>query len=290
MKLIRATIPTTISITQQIDSDCGTINADPTQIHQIIMNLATNAFHAMEEQQEGELNVGLKEIELDTDDLNYPNMLPGPYVCLTVADNGMGMAKDIVDRIFDPFFTTKEKGKGTGMGLSVVHGIVKSMNGEIQVYSELVGGTEFRVYLPIVEDVSGEKGLDLKEDLPYGGERILLVDDEEAIINMGKQMLRRLGYSVSTRSSGIEALEAFRADPDRFDLVVTDMAMPKMAGTRLALELIKIRPNIPVLLCTGFSEGITDDMIESLGIKGLLNKPILKKDLARKIREVLDGK
>jgi len=287
MKLIRSTIPTTISITQNLQPDCGPVAADPTQIHQIVMNLATNAYNAMEENG-GELKVNLKEIELGEGDLIDPDMSPGLYACLTIADTGMGMNKDVMNRIFDPFFTTKEKGKGTGMGLSVVHGIVKRMKGEIQVYSEPGKGTEFKLYLPIVKSASESQEPKADEPLAGGCEKLLLVDDEESIIVVEKQVLERLGYQVTSLTSSIEALEAFRADPDKFDLVITDMSMPKLSGDKLAHELIKMRPDIPVLLCTGFSEAMTDEKIKSMGLKGLLMKPIMMKDLAQKIREVLD--
>ncbi|MFA5903898.1 MAG: PAS domain S-box protein [Desulfobacula sp.] len=287
LKLIRSTIPTTISMQQNLDPGCGAVKADPTQIHQIVMNLATNAYHAMEEGG-GELSVKLKQILLGEHDLIHPDMTPGAYACLTVADTGMGMNRDVISRIFDPFFTTKGQGKGTGMGLSVVHGIVNRMNGAIQVYSEPGQGTEFRVYLPIAGIPAEKRDFSTNEPLPTGCEKILLVDDEEAIIKMEKQILERLGYQVTSRTSSIEAVEAFRTDPYRFDLVMSDMAMPQMPGDKLAVELIRIRPDIPILLCTGFSESMTEDKIKNIGVRGIVLKPIIMKDLARKIREVLD--
>jgi len=287
LKLIRSSIPTTISINQKLQPNCGAVNADPTQIHQIVMNLTTNAYHAMEENG-GELKVNLKEIELGENDLFNPDMSPGLYACLSIADTGMGMNKDVMNRIFDPFFTTKEKGKGTGMGLSVVHGIVKNMNGEIQVQSKPGKGTEFHIYLPVVGDTAEKQEPKMDEPLPSGSERILLVDDEESIIVVEKQVLERLGYQVLPCTGSMEALEAFKADPNKFDLVITDMSMPKMSGDKLAIELMRVRPDIPILLCTGFSESMTDEKIKSLGIKGLLMKPIVIKALAQKIRETLD--
>ncbi len=287
LKLIRSTVPTTISIHQSLSSDCGTIKADPTQIHQIIMNLCTNAYHAMEENG-GELKVSLKEIELERPDLINPEMNPGLYSCLTVSDTGKGMDKEVMKRIFDPYFTTKENGKGTGMGLSVVHGIVKRLNGAVQVYSEPGQGTEFHVYIPVAGFAFEKKEIPTQDLIPGGCERILLVDDETAIITMEKQVLERLGYQVVSRTSSIEAYEAFKAHPEQFDLVVTDMAMPNMPGDKLARELIRIRPDIPVLLCTGFSETMTEEKIKFLGISGLVFKPLIIRDLAKKIREVLD--
>ena len=288
LKLIRSTIPTTIKIKQDIKSDCGVIKADPTQIHQIIMNIATNAYHAMADIG-GELIVSLNEMELGALDLINPDMKPGAYAFLTIADNGIGMDKELSQKIFDPFFTTKEKGKGTGMGLSVVHGIIKKLNGGIQVDSKPGKGTQFHVYLPVEKSLSKEQETNSKAKIQDGIEQILLVDDEEAILTMEKKMLERLGYQVTSRTSSIEALESFRAAPKKFDLVITDMAMPNMPGDILAIELTKIRPDIPVLLCTGFSETMSEAKAASLGIKDFLLKPIIIKDLSQKIREVLDS-
>ncbi len=288
LKLIRSTIPTTIEIKQDIDPKCGTIKADPTQIHQIVMNLATNAYHAMEETG-GELKVRLKEIELGEYDVPRPDMIPGMYACLTIADTGIGMDKELIRTIFDPFFTTKEKGKGTGMGLSVVHGIVANMNGAIHVYSKPGEGTQFHVYLPVEKNSSEAQVTNSEAPIQGGTEHILLVDDEEAILTMEKQALERLGYQVTVRTSSIEALEAFRVLSGKFDMVITDMQMPNMSGDKLAVELTKIRPDIPILLCTGFSEAMSEEKAASLGIKGFLLKPIVMKDLSRKIREVLDN-
>ncbi len=289
LKLIRSTIPTTIEIKQNIQKECGIVKADPTQIHQIIMNLTTNAYHAMEDRG-GELKVTLKEIESAEYDRITPDMLPGVYACLTVGDTGRGIDKNITEKIFDPFFTTKQKGKGTGMGLSVVHGIVKSMGGAVKVYSEPDKGSEFHVYLPVVKNVSEEQNSQTEEPIQKGTERILLVDDEEDIVIMAGEVLERLGYQVTSHTSSIEALEVFRTAPDQFDMVITDLAMPKMPGDKLSTELIKIRPGIPILLCTGFSETMSEENAASLGIKGYLIKPVVMKDLSRKIREVLDKK
>jgi PAS domain S-box-containing protein len=287
LKLIRSTIPTTIEIKQDINPGCGVIKANPTQIHQIVMNLATNAYHAMEKMG-GKLKVGLKQIEFETHDLINPDMKPGSYACLTIADTGKGMNKAIIQKIFDPFFTTKEKGKGTGMGLSVVHGIVIAMGGAIQVYSEPEKGTEFHVYFPIEENSSGGQPTHSKTQIRGGTEQILIVDDEEAILTMEKRILERLGYHVTSHTSSLEALESFRTNPDKFDLIITDMAMPNLPGDKLSAELCKIRPDIPILLCTGFSETMSEKKAVFLGIKGFLSKPVIMKDLAQKIREVLD--
>jgi signal transduction histidine kinase/ActR/RegA family two-component response regulator len=287
LKLIRSTIPTTIEIKQNINPKCGIIKADPTRIHQIIMNLSTNAYHAMEDTG-GELKVGLKEIELAKSDLMSPDMKPGAYALLTIADQGTGMDTDLTKKIFDPFFTTKGKNKGTGMGLSVVHGIVKSMNGAIHVYSELGIGSEFKVYFPLEKHSFTEQNSQTKPT-KGGTENILLVDDEKSILLMEKSLLRRMGYRVTTCINSIEALEIFNSNPDQFDLVISDMAMPGLPGYKLAVELMKTQPDIHILLCTGFSDGLSKEKTASLGIKGFLMKPIAMKDLAHKIREVLDS-
>jgi len=288
LKLIRSSIPATIDIRQDINDDCGVIKADPTQLHQIVMNLSTNAYHAMADSG-GVLKVGLKEIEQGQQDLITADIRPGTYACLTIADTGTGMDKQVMEKIFDPFFTTKETGRGTGMGLSVVHGIVNSMNGYIRVSSHPGKGAEFTVYFPIEKNFFEQEKPLVKESIQKGSERILLVDDEEGILVMEKQLLERLGYQVSCRNSSSEALEVFSAHPDKFDLVITDMAMPELSGDKLSAELIKIRPDIPVLLCTGFSDTMSEETAGSLGIRGFLLKPVLMKDLAHKIRQVLDG-
>ncbi len=288
IKLIRSTIPTTVKISQDIRDDCGVIKADPTQIHQIVMNLATNANHAMNDRV-GELTVTLKEITLGEEDMNGLDIEPGAYACLTVADTGVGMDKSVLDKAFDPFYTTKEQGKGTGMGLSVIHGIVKNAGGDINVYSEVGTGTQFKVYLPIMKSSFVHPELQAKEIIQGGTEQILLVDDEKSILRMEKQMLERLGYEVVSCDCSLDALELFRATPDKFDVVITDMAMPNIPGDKLTAELIKLRPGIPILLCTGFSERISEQNALSVGIKGILMKPIVKADLASKIREVIDN-
>ncbi len=287
LKLIRSTIPTSIEIKQNISRNCGIIKADPTQIHQVVMNLGTNAYHAMEDTG-GEIKVNLKEVALGDQDLPSPHMEPGIYACLIVADSGTGIDDNVADKIFDPYFTTKPQGKGTGMGLSVVHGIVQKAGGSIHLYSKPGKGAEFHVYLPVVKSSYEHQEILTDEPIQHGIEQILLVDDEEAIATMEKQMLERLGYSVDSRTSSVDALEAFRANPFKFDLVITDMAMPNMSGVKLASEMNKIRADIPILLCTGFSESMPEERAKSMGIKGFLMKPIVKEDLSKMIREVLD--
>ena len=216
-------------------------------------------------------------------------LAPGPYVRLTVSDTGHGMDRSVMERIFDPFFTTKEPGEGTGMGLAVVHGIVKSHGGAITVHNDPGEGTTFHVYLPRLESPTEPEEALTAEPAPRGKERILFVDDEEQLVRMGQRMLERLGYSVTARTSSVEALEAFRAQPEKFDLVITDQTMPNMTGVELARELMRIRPDIPVILITGFSEAVTLEKAGRMDIREYIMKPVLLRDLGKAIRRVLDG-
>jgi PAS domain S-box-containing protein len=287
IKFIRSTIPASIEIIEDISISCGNVKADSTQIHQILMNLTTNAYHAMDETG-GKLKVSLKEIEYSEIDIAMPDMRSGIYACLTVEDTGIGMENELTVKIFDPFYTTKEKGKGTGMGLAVVHGIVTSMNGTIQVHSSPDEGTKFNVYLPVERRKSEKKRTEFIESIQGGNETILVVDDEEDIVEMEKQILERLGYQVVQHTSSVETLKTFSKTPEKFDMVITDMSMPTMSGDKLAVELLKTRPDIPILLCTGFSETVTEEKAALLGIKGFVVKPITMNMLAQKIRHVLD--
>jgi CheY-like chemotaxis protein len=210
------------------------------------------------------------------------------YLNLTVSDTGGGITPDIMDRIFDPFFTTKNVGEGTGMGLSVVHGIVKSYNGAITVESEVGKGTEFHVYLPLLKEAGEKRKIETVEDITGGKERILFVDDEEVLVHLGKNMLTGIGYEVIERTSSLEALKLFQSSPDRFDLVITDLTMPNMTGIELAQEIMRIRPGIPVILCTGYSEAITPEKAKAIGLKDFIMKPLIKNQLAAAIRRVLD--
>ncbi|MBU2621237.1 MAG: PAS domain S-box protein [Proteobacteria bacterium] len=286
LKFIRASIPTTIEINQDIGSG-SLILGDPTRVHQIIMNLCTNAAHAMQDT-EGRMVVSLTDVELGADvtDL-HPDMVPGPFIKLTVSDSGRGIAPEIRDRIFDPFFTTKGLGEGTGLGLSVVHGIVADSGGMVSVESMPGKGSTFNVFFPVIENEQGAEIFD-RIPLPTGNERILFVDDEEQQVEMGKQVLKLLGYRVTTKTSSKEALEVFRAKPDEFDLVLTDLTMPKMTGDVLAKEIMAIRSDIPVILCTGYSEMITHAKAKAMGIKEVIMKPALVEEIARTVRMVLD--
>ena len=287
--LIRTSFPSTIEIRRDVDPECGPIMADSTQIHQIIMNLSTNAYHAMEDKG-GVLGLRLIQEEIDPDDSeNIQGLEPGGYLKLIVEDTGSGIDGGIVGRIFDPYFTTKAAGKGTGLGLSVVHGIVKEHGGDIRVFSEPGKGTAFHVYLPLLESGTDDAGDKSAEPVPKGAERILFVDDDEMIADLALGMLGSLGYQVTSCAGSLEALEVFRGRPDEFDLLVTDMTMPHMTGSELASEILKIRPDIPIVLCTGFSEQLTKERAMALGIRAYLEKPIAYKEMARVIRRVLEA-
>jgi PAS domain S-box-containing protein len=289
LKLLRASLPATLEIRQKIEKDAGTIEADPTQIHQILMNLGTNAAHAMSEKG-GILEVSLANFNVDGGrSYSAAEIAPGSYLRLRVSDTGCGMPPEILKKIFDPYFTTKEVGKGTGLGLAVVHGIVNSYGGGIIVSSEPGKGSTFDIYFPRVEACEVSRAADKIESMPLGRrERILLVDDESAIADIGRNLLEHLGYKVVARTSSVEALELFRAHPERFDLVITDMTMPNLTGDRLAQKLLKIRSEIPVILCTGFSERITEEKARALGIREFVMKPLVMKDMAQAIRRALD--
>ncbi|MBF0528548.1 MAG: PAS domain S-box protein [Deltaproteobacteria bacterium] len=287
LKLIRASIPTTIEIKQRFKDIDSVVFADPTSIHQIVMNLCTNAAHAMEEKG-GILSVNLEKVTVAPDFLGGNSELSaGNYVKLSVSDTGSGIKPEIMDRIFDPYFTTKGPGKGTGLGLAVIHGIVHSLKGAITVDSEPGKGTTFSVYLPKAEhaELSGEYSTELLE---CGSERILFVDDEAPLADMGQRLLERLGYRVITKTSSLEALELFKAKPTDFDLVITDHTMPQMTGMELAKELLTVRPDIPIIICTGFSHQVSEKNVLDIGIKKFIRKPLLINTIAQAIREVLE--
>ena len=288
IKFLRASLPMTIDIRQEIKSD-SLVMADPTQLHQLIMNLCANAGHAMKDKG-GVLEVKLIDVKFDADlTAKSPELKPGPYLELTVSDSGHGIPAHILDRIFDPFFTTKGKSEGTGMGLSVVHGIVGRCGGKITISSEPGKGSTFKICLPTVERYEASLPIE-REPIATGTDRILFVDDETAIVNIGEQMLESLGYKVTTRTSSIEALELFKAKAENFDLVITDLTMPNMTGDELAKELIRIRPGIPTILCTGYSTRINPQHAATMGIRAFVSKPVLKRDIAKTIRNVLGEK
>jgi nitrogen-specific signal transduction histidine kinase/ActR/RegA family two-component response regulator len=282
LKLIRPSIPTSIEIRQNIKSD-SLIMGNATQVHQILMNLCTNAAYAMEADG-GILDISMKDVMIDG---ITETEKPGNYIEITVSDTGVGIAPDILDKIFEPYFTTKGPGEGTGMGLAMVHGIVESYGGRITVDSKPGQGTRFTICLPVIRERQKHSQYET-EALPSGKERILFVDDEAPIARMGSQMLERLGYSVTTRTSSVEALELFRLKPDDFDLVITDMTMPNMTGDKFAAALIEIRPEIPVILCTGYSKQLSAERAAEAGIKAYAMKPLARNILAETVRKVLD--
>jgi PAS domain S-box-containing protein len=287
LKLLRSSIPTSIDIRLNIPEDVDTILADPAQINQVLINLCTNADHAMPDG--GVMTVTLKNIELDEKfAVEFPESTPGRYVKLTVTDTGHGISQEDIGRIYDPYFTTKEVGRGTGMGLAVVHGIVKGHNGFINVKSELGRGTTFSIFFPSVEREPVSE-ITIDEDLPSGKERIFFVDDEESIVRVSCRRLERLGYKVESTTNPLVALDRFRSEPDRFDLVISDLTMPKMTGDKLVKEIRNIRPDTPIIICTGYNEKMDREKAREIGASGYLEKPHEKRDLAKLVREVLDG-
>ena len=286
-KLLRATIPATIEIKHDIDTRCGYILADPTQIHQVLMNLCTNAAQSMDENG-GVLEVGLNKVHSNTFKLcHIPNLPPGEYIQLSVRDNGVGIDQQHLNRIFDPYFTTKDTGKGSGMGLAVVMGIIRSHDGVITVDSNSGEGTTFNVYFPMIETQPLDSANDTTS-LPLGNERVLLVDDEKAMVDMTKRIIERLGYQVTTKTGSREALELFRSQPNEFDIVISDQTMPGLTGGELAKQLLTIRPNIPIVICTGYSSKLNAKQAKTIGISGFIMKPVEKHELAITLRRALD--
>ena len=287
LKLSRSTIPSNIEITGDMQENCGLVMANATQLHQIAMNLITNSYHAVEETG-GKISIRVRETVLDHEDLSDISLEPGPYAMLSVTDTGCGIDPAVMEQIFDPYFTTKARGKGTGLGLAVVYGIVKKHHGDIKVHSKPGEGTTVKVYLPLLKKSPEPVTVEKAQKDKTGNERVLLVDDEKSVVYFEKQLLERLGYQVTGRESSLDALRDFRADPDAFDLVITDMSMPNMTGDQLACELMSIRPDIPIIICTGFSEKINDKRAKTMGIKGFLMKPVNKSDLTNLVRKILD--
>ncbi len=287
-KLLRSTLPTTIEIHQNIDPDCLPIIADPTEIHQVIMNLCTNAYHAMRDSG-GVLGIEVKSVELGAgSSRSIAHLKPGSYLQVAISDTGEGMDENVVSRIFEPYFTTKHQGEGTGLGLAVTHGIISSLGGDIVVHSKLGSGTVFTLYLPIAAAVLVKK-TETSEvgSLPTGDERILLVDDDRAIVEMQQQKLFHLGYEVTACYDSVECLRTFEQRPQYFDVLITDMTMPGMAGDTLATEVLKLRPDMPIILCTGFSDRMDEQKAKAIGIGEYVMKPVLMADIAVAIKKVL---
>ncbi len=287
INFIRSTIPSTIDIRFNGQAAQDTVLADPTQLNQIVMNLCANAAHAMNKKG------GLLEVTLDNEEIlddeieGISGLKPGTYLKLTVSDTGSGISPDDIDRIFEPYYTTKRPGEGTGLGLATVHGIVKNYGGDIKVESKIGKGTTFHVYLPMTE----RKTTILKmgdTELPGGNERILFVDDEESAVRAAQKMLERVGYSVTSSTNSLETLETFRKNPEAFDLIITDMTMPNMTGKELASEIKKVKPEIPIILCTGFSDQIDETKAKKIDIDAFIMKPIIRNEIVNTIRDVLD--
>jgi CheY-like chemotaxis protein len=284
LKLARASIPSSVEIRQTIQDDTYPILADSTQLTQVLINLSKNASDSMEGV--GILEVTLRDVELEKGSNDMP---AGKYVKLTVSDTGEGIAPELLNRVFEPYFTTKEVGRGTGLGLAVVHGIVQSHKGKITVDSEPRKGTTFNVIFPAIEE-EPMKEADAQEVFPMGNERILVIDDEESIVQIAKQALERLEYEVEVRTDPEDAIALFRASPERFDLVITDTTMPKMTGDRVARELMKIRKDVRIVICTGFSDRVDEEKAREMGVHAYMMKPFDLSTLAHTVRKVLDGK
>jgi CheY-like chemotaxis protein len=288
LRLLRSSMPATIEICQNIEDGSGQVSANPTQIHQMIMNLGINAYHAMREKG-GVLEVTLRQKKIGAENRSkYPGMAIGSYMELIVSDTGHGIDRSLMKRIFDPYFTTKKIGNGTGLGLSLVHSIVKDHNGHITVESESGKGTAFHIFLPRIISTqlmpeSASNGI-----LPGGKEHILVVDDEPLLLQMMKQMLEGLGYTVTAQSNSIDALTKLGNHPEMYDIVITDMTMPHMTGNKLAQRLLEIKPEIPVVLCSGFSETITENEARPRNIRAFLTKPLTTAQIASTIRGILD--
>ncbi len=288
LKMLRASLPATIHIQENIDENCGNIMADPTNIHQIVINLCTNALHSMENEQ-GTLGICLFRKTLKKNQIaEEVGESPGLFVVLEIKDTGHGMAPQTIANIFDPYFTTKGLGKGTGLGLSVIHGIIKDYHGFIRVDSNPGNGSIFQVYFPALMEETKKKETPDIPPLPTGTERILIVDDEPSIVEVNKKNLEKLGYNVTITTESSWALEKIRSAPDQFDLVISDQTMPGLTGVELSLEILKTRPDMPIIICTGYSSVISEENSLTIGIRKYLKKPVSTNRLARSIRQVID--
>jgi len=289
LQMLRSTLPSTIEIKSNISPTAGIVMADPSQLHQVIMNLCVNSGHAMRDTG-GTLTVSLENTKIDSKSILVSELEPGDYVKITVKDTGYGISPENLSRIFDPYFTTKKKEEGTGLGLAVVHGIIKKHGGDIFADSQPGQGAEFSIYLPSAPVENSETTAAVETETPVGLEHILLVDDEQVLIETSRKQLERLGYKVTARTSSMDALEYFKINYDQVDLVLTDQTMPNMTGLQLTRQIHLIRPDVPVVLLTGFSETIDESELPAMGIDALLMKPFVRKDIALVIREVLDKK
>ena len=288
-KLFRGTLPSTIRIDLKAQTEQDTILADQGQIQQVMMNLATNAAYAMRDKG-GVLTIGLTNVSVTEDNKPALDLEPGKYVKLRIRDTGTGMTKEIMERIFDPFFTTKEAGEGTGMGLAVVYGIVKSHNGGVTVESRPGKGTTFNVFFPCVAAHATEQQEEKEGVAPRGKEHILVVDDEESLVEAVSNILERLGYRVTTALNPSQAWKIFEKDPHSFDLVITDQTMPGLTGIELAKRMLSARKDLPIILFTGYSETVSPEKAKSVGISEFVMKPVVKREVAETVRRVLDKK
>ncbi len=289
LALLRPSIPATIDIVTEIDPNCPAILADATQLHQVVMNICTNAYHAMREKG-GILKISLKPAVLTSGDVaGKPNLSPGPHIKLSISDTGTGMTDDMMSRVFEPYYTTKAKGDGTGLGLAVVHGIVTSFHGDIYVSSTPGKGTTFDIFLPETpKPAETYSELKVPDMPPTGDERILLVEDDEAVAGINCNALEKLGYRITVKTNSLNALSTFEKDPDAFDLLITDMTMPQMTGERLAKKVLIIRPDMPIILCNGYSDLINEEIARNIGIRKFFMKPVPLNQLAGSVRRLLD--
>ena len=288
--MLHATLPSTVIIKANLDKKSDRIFADPTQIHQILVNLCTNGFQSMEGEK-GVLSVSLQNHEVRAGDSMKNALIPGRYVVFQVSDTGAGMDKETQERMLEPFFTTKEVGKGTGMGLAVIHGIVEEYHGVIEVESRIGAGSIFRVSLPAMEDADAAPPAVQKtpeQKTVTGNEKILVVDDDLLLVRINGRILSDLGYQVTEETSSRKALEKVRQDPEFYDLLITDQTMPHLTGAELTTEVIKVNPNIAVIMCTGHSSVVSAKDALMLGISRYLYKPVENMELVHAVREVLE--
>ena len=286
LKLIRPTIPSTIEIISEIDEDCGYIEADSIQIHQVLMNLFTNAWQAMDAKG-GTLSIELRSKDIKTEDLsNLPLLNVGEYICLTVKDTGIGIEEQVLEKVFDPFFTTKTIESGTGLGLFVVHNIIRNHKGDITVKSEIGKGTTFTVYLPVIKNGEEEIEIDYNEIIG-GKEHILVLDDDEDVVEIIEKTLLKFGYQVDVFNNGIDAIESIKKDVNKYDLLLSDLTMPKMDGFSFAEKVNQIKPSLPIIIMTGYSKKTDLDTLNKYKIDKILSKPISLDQLMSSIREVL---
>lgn len=282
-RLLRSTIPANINLKTELYDGRDSVLCDTSEIHEIILNLCMNSYHAIIDD-EGSITIRLAK-ELPPPEMNLPD---GIYICLSVKDTGIGIPESLIDKIFEPYVTTKDIGKGSGIGLSIVYGIVKNYNGNIQVISNATEGTIFRIYLPITSQSEINGKTDVYAKKHSGDEKILFIDDEMSIVKLGVRTLEKWGYKITGIQSSLEAFELFKSNPDDFDLIITDMAMPEMVGSELAKKVFEIRPNLPIIVCSGYSEKLDTLEARIKNVKAVVDKPILMEDLQAKIREVLD--